>query len=273
MAKPHRRQSDPAEAQARRIFSYLDGETSPEERACFETAAAADPALAARLKSCRALAAALESLEPHSPSADFPLRVAAALPVRPSLRQRLRRALLRRRGRSASTLPGGFLDEALARLPRHAPSPGFAARVMHGVRLPDRAGRPVRSPVRAGRLLPVRSRARLVAALAGLALGPAVAAAALARMLFTNNPLVTPSNLAGFLLDKANAALIALGNLALDVAGPALGPFGGLPPGAISPIGILAIAAAVGLLTLASIWILYAHLFRSPGPEKPNATV
>ncbi len=273
MANSHQRQRGPTEAEARRIFSHLDGETSPEERARFETAAATDPALAARLKSCRALVAALESLEPHSPSADFPLRIAAALPVRPSLWQRLRRALSRLPARPESTLPGGFLDEALSRLPHHAPAPGFAARVMHGVRLPDRAAAPVRSPARPGWLIPVRSRARLVAALAGLALGPAVAAGALARMLFTNNPLVTPSNLGGFLVSKANTALTALRDLAFDLAGPVLAPFGGLPAGSISPLGIVAIGAAIGLLTLASIWILYAYLFRSPGPEQRNATV
>ena len=246
---------------------------NPEERVRFEADLAQDRALAAQVRSCRSLLRAFASLDSHAPSAAFPLRVAATLRFRPSPWQRVRRILARRPHRPTAPLPDGFLDDALARLPRHAPAPGFAARVMHGVRLPDSVPARPRLPARPVRALQ-GAWARLAAAISGLTLGPILAVVAFGQMLFASNAMVTPTNLWSFILDKANTALLGFGDLLLALGAPVLEPLGVFSREAIpSPLLLLGVGAALGLLTAAAIWILYAHLFRSPGPEKRNATV
>ena len=290
----------------RRMFSYLDGELGSGERAAFEAEMARDSGLAAEAESFRSLLATLDELAAFAPSPDFRARVLAALQTRKSWRLRLRGWLGGDYRPAARNVFAALLDEGLsarqartlaafvARDPEaatalaswrslyeqldglsgFAPARGFADRVMFRL---DAAPAPAAPwAVLAGgirRLWP-RRRERLAAA-TGIAFGPVVGVAGTVAgttyMLFSNNPLVTASNVASFVWTKCAAAL----------AGLAQGLFGGATtsPAAGSVVGLLdnlaqsAPAMAAGLLlfgglTLVSTWILYKNVVKVSGMER-----
>lgn len=286
--------------QTRRIFRYLDGEFRAGEAVEFERKIAADAVLAAEVRSFRGVLAALDQLAGFAPSPDFKVRVLAALHAGRSWRARLRAWI---GGGSFAIVPNALaalLDESLStrqakalsafvardpeaagalavwkrlydqldRLPVHQPAAGFQDRVM--ARVP--AAAPVRSASssdigllhRIRRLWP-RPADRLAAA-SGIAFGPTTAVLATAYMLFSNNPLVTASNVVSFLWTKSASALSGLleGGLG-STAGTMFGYLDGLAP---QGAAIAVSAVLFACLTLASAWILYRNIIRVPASER-----
>jgi len=152
----------------------------------------------------------------------------------------------------------------LASLPRLAPAPGFADRVLAGVRV--RRPWPARAAALLARLWPRGTRGWALAA-AFLAF-PVVLGGALAGWLLTR-PGVTPWALWVFVRDRAGEALGALaaraasGVLESTLVLRAVQAVESL----VTRAGVEALGAAAALfatLMLVSAWVLYQNLFRTP---------
>ncbi len=287
--------------QTRRMFRYLDGELRSGEAVEFERKIAADAVLAAEVRSFRSVLAALDQLAVFAPSPDFRVRVLAALHAGRSWRARLRAWL---GGGSFAIVPNALaalLDESLPtrqakalsafvardpeaagalaewkrlhdrldRLPVYRPSAGFGDRIMARVpaaapAAPGSSAHDIRLLHRIRHLWP-RPADRLAAA-SGIAFGPTTAVLATAYMLFSNNPLVTASNVGSFLLTKSADALSGLieGGLG-SAAGTMFGYLDGLAP---QGAAIAASAVLFACLTLASAWILYRNVIKVPASER-----
>lgn len=159
---------------------------------------------------------------------------------------------------------------SLERLPRFAPSEAFADRVMAAVRVPEPAPALVRmrrrAVARVREVLSLRTR-RAWAALAGMAVPPAVVAAMVAWVVFSH-PLVTPGSLASFLwLQGADA----VGLLTAWLSGA--GTLTGLLAQTRSALETLSMAAAAtgfvafSALTVVAVWVLYTNLASPPAAE------
>lgn len=301
MKRNHRTTNQP-NPEARRLFSYLDGELRSDERQSFEREIARDPGLQAEVRACRALFAALQDIRPHMPARDLKARIIASLHIRPSRLGRLRawlaggadrsvanvfdalhdgtlstrharalKPLVARDPETAAALAGwGRLHRELGRLPALAPATGFADRVMARVHVPENARTGTRVRHLLAGLWPHRQE-RLAAA-SGVAFGPTAAVVATGYMLFANNPLVTLSNLAGFLWSQGIAALP-------DALGGILGSGAGIFPDAV-PAGLagaapLFVGGLVLLTTLTALsgWILYRHVAKTTGLERRHVPV
>ncbi len=287
--------------ETRRIFRYLDGELRAGEAVEFERKIAADAVLAAEVRSFRAVLAALDQLAVFAPSPDFRVRVLAALHAGRSWQARLRAWL---GGGSFAIVPNALaalLDESLPtrqakalsafvardpeaagalaewkrlhdrldRLPVYRPAAGFGDRVM--ARVPAAApAAPAASAHDIGLLRRIRRLwprpADRLAAASGIAFGPTTAVLATAYMLFSNNPLVTASNVGSFLWTKSADALSGLieGGLG-SAAGTMFGYLDGLAP---QGAAIAASAVLFACLTLASAWILYRNIIKVPASER-----
>ena len=287
----------------RRLFSYLDGELDPSDRAAFETEVASDPSLEAELRSCRAIFRALDAIEPLAPSADFGASVLISVRTRWTLGQRFRswlaggsdvatpsvfdamldgrlpakqaevlEALAARDSEVAGVLAGWRrLHRELGRLPELAPAAGFADRVMARVPLSAVERSPGRLATLLGGLWPA-GRKRL-AAVSGIAVGPTAVVAGIAYMLFTNNPLVTASNLGGFLWNKVSDSVAVASQGIMDSATNMLAAMGagGVPWTFSLPIVLISASLFAGL-TLASVWILYRNVPNTSGLEPRHAS-
>lgn len=95
-----------------RMFSYLDGRLSADERGAYEAELAAHPALAREVESHRALLATLDEMAAYAPSSDFRVRVLAFLNTPESWWVRLRRKLVGTPP-PMSNVFAAFLDEGL----------------------------------------------------------------------------------------------------------------------------------------------------------------
>ena len=296
---PAPRGLDPA---TRRLFSYLDDELGPRDRAAFEALMAKNAQLAADVRTYRALLVALGRLAAFAPSADFRVRVLAALRARPSVWVRawhwiagtghpaarnvfselLDEGLAPRHARAVSVLVARDreaadamrswkrLHERLGRLPALAPEEGFGDRVMARVQTaPSRAAtrRQAHRPLL--RLWPER-RQRLAAAL-GMAFAPTALAVSLGYAIvgiFTD-PLVTPASAIGFLWRKGVAAASALADGLLGgwASGFAQGMGSGDLLAVIVPLALLGLIV-LGGLSLVSGRILYKTLVKHSGMER-----
>lgn len=296
MTKTERR-AGALDPETRRIFSYLDGELRPGDVLEFEREIAVNRGLAAEVRAFRSVLAALDQLALFAPSPDFRVRVLVALYAGRSWRARARawigggsfaivpnalatlvdEGLPRRQARALSAFvtsdpeAAGALAEwqrlhdRLNRLPAHAPTAGFRDRVMARVEtVPASSARRSGFAQRIGRAWS-RPADRLAAA-SGIAFGPTTAVLATAYMLFSNNPLVTASNVASFLWTRTADALSGLVNSGF---GSAVGSLFGLLDG-VAPQGpALAVSALVfACLTLVSAWVLYRNIVRVPASER-----
>ncbi len=283
--------------ETRRIFSYLDGELRSGELVEFEREIASNPGLKAEVRTFRSVLAALDQLAVFAPSPDFRLRVLVALYAGRSWRARLRAWI---GGGSFAIVPnafGSFLDESLTtrqaralsalvardpeaaaalaewkrlhdelgRLPAYAPTAGFRDRVMARVdTAPAASARHSGLTQRIRRAWP-RPADRLAAA-SGIAFGPTTAVLATAYMLFSNNPLVTASNVASFLWTKTTDVLSGLINGGFgSAAGNVFGILDGVAPrGPAIAVSVFVFAC----LTLMSAWILYRNIVKVPVSER-----
>lgn len=288
----------------RMLFSYLDDELNPGERAAFEARMKADGELAAEVRAFRSLLAALDRLGAFSPSADFKLRVLASWRARASFGALLRRLFLgtahpaalnvftelieeglsarqaralaafvaRDREAAAALARWKRLHDRLDRLPAFEPQPGFQDRVM--ARL---AARP--APVRAARrgtqwalrLWPER-RQRLAAVL-GVAFAPTALAAGFAYTLWSifSNPLVTPTDALRFLWNKGASAVSGSAEALFGGWAGELGSVGGWElGGAVVPLAALGLLVLSGL-ALVSARILYKNVVGNPGMDRGHA--
>lgn len=294
---------DPA---VRRLFAYLDDELDRNERAAFEDVLAADPRLARDVRVFRSLLAALGRLAAFAPSADFKVRVLAALRThrpgwarawqwiagagRPSvgnvfselleegLPPRQARALAafvaRDREAAAALTSWKRLHRQLGRLPVLAPPDGFQGRVMARIEAMPAPSRARRRAWRRVLVLWPERRQRLAAAL-GMAFAPTALVASLGYVLagIFANPLVTPQRAAGFIWEKGVAAVSALAD----------GLLGGWSPGAASAVGsgslgVILPAALGGLLvfgvlSLISGRILYGIFVNNSGMGRRHVPV
>ena len=277
----------------RRLFSYLDGELDPAARTAFEAEAGRDPVLTAELRFFRFLLGAMKSMEPVVPPTDLEVSVIASLRIRPSLPRRLWMwlagsshepasgafgdlldgRLTTRQAAALSALAAGDADAArilagwrrlgreLSRLPEFAPADGFADRVMARVQIPEATRSLSFAPWRLRSLWPGRQE-RLAAA-SGIAVGPVATMAGIAYMLFANNPLVTLSNLGSFLWGKSQEAFLGVSQGLIDAGWSVPAALEGSLAGVVSAPVILASLLMLGLITLASGWILYRNIFNN----------
>lgn len=303
MKRNHRTTNQP-NPEARRLFSYLDGELRGDDRRSFEHEIARDPGLQAEVRACRTLFTALQDIQPHVPARDLKARIIASLHIRPSRPGRLRawlaggadwsvanvfdalhdgtlstrraralKSLVARDPEAAAVLAGwGRLHRELGRLPALAPAAGFADRVMARVHVAENARTGTRVRHLLAGLWPQRQE-RLAAA-SGVAFGPTAAVVATGYMLFANNPLVTLSNLAGFLWSQGIAALPdALGG----IPGTGAGIFSDVVPAGLAGAGAapLFVGGLVLLTTLTALsgWILYRNVAKTTGLERRHVPV
>lgn len=296
----------PPAAMPERVFAYLDGELTPPQRAAFEADVARDPALAASLSGGQALFDALNALEELSPAPDFAVRAMARLHLRPSLWGRLwgwaagtgpatvrnplaalvdgdlpRRqagaiaAFTASNPEAAAALAGWkSLHERLDRLPALAPGANLPLRVMarlpvaHAHALPRRSRTVAFLAERAHKLLP-RPQERLAAA-SGAAFGPAVVVASLLWVVF-RNPLVTMSDVAGFVAAKAGAAATGIASAFFSALGTGTaqgaweaeswgsGAWGFWREATASVPAVATGLAAFAALSVAAGWVLYRN--------------
>ncbi len=305
--KPARPAPDRLDPAVRRLFAYLDEELGPAERAAFEAELASDPGLAAEVRAFRSLLAALGRMAAFAPTADFKVRVLAALRARrpgwlrlrvwirgtghPAVRnvfsELLEEGLPPRQARAmaafvahdreaAAALTGWRrLHERLGRLPALAPREGFEERVMARVEaVPVVAGARGQAWRRVLMLWPER-RQRLAAAL-GMAFAPTALVASLGYVLvgIFRDPLVTPGRAAGFLWEKASSAASALSNALLGGWSPegaaALGSANVL--GTLVPLALLGLLV-FGVLSLISGRILYRIFVNHSGMDRRHVPV
>ena len=290
-----------------RLFAYLDGELGPDDRADFEAALAADPRLAAEVRVFRSLIAALGRLAAFAPSADFKVRVLAALRARrpgwtrawqwitgtghPAVRnvfsELLEEGLPPRQARALAAFVARDREAAMAlaswrrlhrhlgRLPVLAPRDGFAERVMARLGTVPVPARAHTGAWRRVLMLWPERRQRLAAA-AGMAFAPTALVASFVYILagIFSDPLVTPASAAGFLWKKGVSAVSALAD----------GLFGGWSPGAATGIGstellggVLPVALlcllVLGGLSLVSGRILYRIFINQSGMARRHVPV
>lgn len=283
--------------ETRRIFSYLDGELRSGDVLEFEREIAVNPGLRAEVRAFRSVLAALDQLALFAPTPDFRVRVLVALYAGRSWRARARawigggsfaivpnalatlldEGLPRRQARALSAFVASDpeaaaalgewkqLSDKLDRLPAYEPTAGFRDRVMARVdAVPAASARRSGFAQRIGRVWS-RPADRLAAA-SGIAFGPTTAVLATAYMLFSNNPLVTASNVASFLWTRTADALSGLVDSGF---GSAAGSLFGLLDG-VAPQGpALAVSAFVfACLTLVSAWVLYRNIVKVPASER-----
>jgi len=283
--------------ETRRIFSYLDGELRPGDVLEFERETAVNPGLRAEVRAFRSVLAALDQLALFAPSPDFRVRVLVALYARRSWRARTRawigggsfaivpnalatlldEGLPRRQARALSAFVASDpeaasalaewkqLHDKLDRLPAHAPTAGFRDRVMARVdTVPAPSSRRSGLAQRIGRAWS-RPADRLAAA-SGIAFGPTAAVLATAYMLFSNNPLVTASNVASFLWTRTADALSGLVDSGFgSAAGSLFGLLDGVAPqGPALTVSVIVFAC----LTLVSAWVLYRNIVKVPASER-----
>jgi anti-sigma factor RsiW len=165
---------------------------------------------------------------------------------------------------------------ALTSLGRFAPAPGFAQRVMAGVRIPSpvpapwvRAGNRVLGTVRG--FLPQTRRGWAI--VGGIASAPTISMAALGYLLFSR-PLFTVGNVTTYLSWKASAlfsslfssvASAMLDSVALFRAYSLLGTL------AESPLLIGVGSLVFSLMSAAALWVLYRNLVATPSAERRYA--
>lgn len=301
-ATPGRAGAHRLDPDVRRLFAYLDGELAPTERAAFEAALVSDPRFAGEVRVFRTLLAALGRLAAFSPSADFKVRVLAALGARrpawmrawqwiagtghPAVRNvfgelledglppRQARALAAfvARDREAATALASWrrLHGRLDRLPVLAPGDGFEERVMARI---GTAPAPVRARTAAARrlLLLWPERGQRLAAALGMAFAPTALAASFAYVLagIFRNPLVTPERAAAFLWDKGASAVSALSDALLG--GWAPGTATAMGPGGVPGAFLLALFAGLivlGGMSLVSGRILYRIFVNQTGMDR-----
>ncbi len=283
--------------EARRIFSYLDGELRSGDVLEFEREIEVNPGLRAEVRAFRSVLAALDQLALFAPSPDFRVRVLVALYAGRSWRARARawigggsfaivpnalatlvdEGLPKRQARALSAFVASDpeaagalagwkqLHDRLDRLPAHEPTAGFGDRVMARVDTVSAAS--ARHDGFAQRIGRVWSRpADRLAAASGIAFGPTTAMLATAYMLFSNNPLVTASNVASFLWTRTADALSGLVNGGFgSAAGSVFGFLDGVAPQGPA----LAVSAIVfACLTLVSAWVLYRNIVKVPATER-----
>lgn len=283
--------------ETRRIFSYLDGELRSGEIVEFEREMAGNPGLEAEVRAFRSVLGALDQLAVFAPSPDFRVRVLVALYAGRSWRVRLRawigggsfaivpnalaslldEGLPARQARALSAFVARDpeaaralatwkrLHDELDRLPTHAPTAGFGDRVMARVVTAPAAS--TRRSSFAQRITRAWSRpADRLAAASGIAFGPTTAVLATAYMLFSNNPLVTASNVASFLWTKTADAVSGLVNSGFGSAvGGVFGFLDGVAPqGPAIAVSVLLFAC----LTLVSAWVLYRNIVKVPVSER-----
>jgi anti-sigma factor RsiW len=167
----------------------------------------------------------------------------------------------------------GQLDE----VPRFAPAPGFAERVMREVSVPEPAavGRRVpewrRALAAVSRLVPKTRQAW--AALSGVAVTPAVTAGLVLWTLFTH-PTLTPGALASFawwkITDLASAAWQAVASSALESSG-VFEVFSLLASLPLSPMTLAGAFLTLSLGTVVAAWVLYRNLLAT-GPSDGRLT-
>lgn len=289
---------------ARRLFSYLDGELGPDERIGFEREVARDPVLQTRVRAYRSLFAALKAVEPLAPSDDLKARIIASLQIRqtalgrlwawfagrsplsvhnvfdalhdgtlPARQARALKAMVARDPEAAGVLASWRgLHRELGRLPVLAPADGFAERVMARVQVHEAT----RSHTRVRRLLAGLwpQRQERLAAASGVAFGPTAAVVATGYMLFANNPLVTLSNLGGFLWNQGVTALpdalAGTFNTGAGILGDVLpASFAGI---AAAPIFVGGLVLLTGLTALSG-WILYRNVAKTTGLERRHVPI
>lgn len=165
---------------------------------------------------------------------------------------------------SAATVQWQALFLALAALPRLAPAPGFADRVLAQVHA--RVPLVDRLLDWLDRLVP-RTTGGWAVATAFLALPVLLVGGVVAWILAT--PWLTFEGLWLFLRGRASTALLALAERAGDMflgSQPTLWVANGIravaATGALDKVGL--VIAALATVTLISIWVLYHNLFRSP---------
>ncbi|MGI9626534.1 MAG: anti-sigma factor family protein [Longimicrobiales bacterium] len=300
-----RREKDAVRAETLRVFSYLDGELEPKDRAAFEQAMLSDASLGEQAASYRSLFTRLSAAGRFEPAADFRHRVLAQLaaPVpawvrlgnwflggAPRLRTlnpltaRLDGARLTRRQSKAlaaflaadpdaktQVSEWKTLFEELAQLPAFQPPEGFQDQVMAKIRAetvvkPAPVGLRLMNGLRG--LWP-RRRERL-AALSGALFGPTAVVAGTAYLTLSN-PLVTPSNLLSYLWAKGSTFVNALTGASFGSAletGPLAAVVGVLSsPALTGPVVALGLVA-FGALTLVSGWILYTNLVKATPTDR-----
>ena len=167
---------------------------------------------------------------------------------------------------------------ALSALPQLAPRPGFADRVLAGLKLPARA--PAWAPLlqRAGELI-----SRVApqstggwALLTAFVTLPLLVGGGVLAWLFSRG-FVTPATLWTFVNDRATSGLQSLGAAALTtlIQTPAVAWVVSAVRQVLETAGLTglgAIGAVAGALTMLSIWILYRNLFRTPTRESNYVT-
>lgn len=160
-----------------------------------------------------------------------------------------------------------LLFSQLAELPRFAPDPGFAERVM--AQVPRPAHLPARPPLRARlhawvrTLFPLPATSRTWALAAGAVTAPAVAVGGLAWWIFSH-PQVTPATLTTYLLWRArNAVGALLSGLYTRVLESelALRLYTAVEHLVQVPGAALVLAGTFSAVTALALWVLYRNLF------------
>jgi anti-sigma factor RsiW len=163
----------------------------------------------------------------------------------------------------------------LDQLPRLAPSPAFRERVLAHVRVQQAAT--VAQPTLAERLrgfldrVSPRTRRRL-AAVAGMAVTPAVTVALVAWTVFSH-PLVTPASLVSFLWLKGRGALEAAGSAVagrLSDQAVLVETFGVVGQLAQTPLAAAGTLLLLTLATSAAAWVLYQNLILHRATGAPH---
>jgi len=166
---------------------------------------------------------------------------------------------------------------AIESLPALAPSVDFAERVMAEVRINEIAAVAMAPTTGSGRLLDwLRDRLprnqRGWAAALGAAVAPVFTLLLVVRSVFAHE-LVTPGNLVAFLQLQLSGVFAAAGagaSALLERWAPAFLLDGAAWVGS-SPTLLAASAALASVALLASVWVLYRNLFRTPFDELSDA--
>ncbi len=280
----------PRHLTAERIQALLEGELAPGELAAAEAHRSACARCASEVEAWRALLTELDTLADApvpAPSVDFAERVITGLevavqgarhPATEILEDYLERLLPAReaaRIRAHVTVCASCrrriaaeerLTAALSALPELAPSEGFAARVMAGVRI----GRPVPTP----RPAPAWSRAlawvrnalpqtrEAWAAVAGMSLAP-LTTAGIALYTVFSHPTLTLGGLMSFLWWQAGDVLARAGAAGMAVVSesvPAFQAFTLAQSLVHAPLAVFGGLLAFTALLAASAWILVTNL-------------
>ncbi|MBW3534059.1 MAG: zf-HC2 domain-containing protein [Gemmatimonadetes bacterium] len=164
----------------------------------------------------------------------------------------------------------------LERLPRPAPSAGFADGVMAAVRMPEPAPALARlrrlAVARVREVVSLRTR-KAWAAVAGVAVTPAVVTAMVAWVVFSH-PLVTPGSLASFLWiqgsQRVSAATAWMTGAAME-SPTVFRAWSAVEGISLAPTTAAAGFIAFSIVTVLAVWVLYLNLFASQGLEGRHA--